>query len=178
LALTAFFGYLLRPGADIHWDVLDVQPYGQGAGMDSGIRFKKIWQDEHALELEITTNSGDFLFCIQVYVGHEELSELVRGLARFKVDIQSGACVISFGQFTPEYASGAYRAELSFLKEGRGYLYISVDAQSAWTNLVTKQVASRAETHLKSEPVLLDAFVEDLRKLSEGSAEEAFLQVI
>lgn len=146
--------------------------------MDSGIRFKKIWQDEHALELEITTNSGDFQFCIQVYVSHEELGELVHGLARFKADVQSGTFVISFGRFTPECASGAYRAELSFLKEGRGYLYISVDAQSAWSNFVTKQVASRAETHLKSEPVLLDAFVEDLRKVSGGSAEEAFLQII
>lgn len=144
----------------------------------SGIRFKKIWQDEHALELEITTNSGEFLFRIQLYVGHEELSELVQGLARFKGDVQSGTFVISFGQFTPEYAGGAYRAELSFQKEGRGYLYISVDAQSAWSNFVTKKVASRAETHLKSEPVLLDAFFEDIRRMSEGSAEEAFLQVI
>ncbi|GLQ91518.1 LysR substrate-binding domain-containing protein [Dyella acidisoli] len=58
--------------------------------MDSGIRIKKIWQDERALELEITTNSADFLFCIQVYVGHEELTDLAKGLALFKGDIQSG----------------------------------------------------------------------------------------
>lgn len=146
--------------------------------MDSGIRFKQVWGDNEAAELEITTNGDDFSFRIQVYVGHEELRDLVQRLVRFKGDVQGGTCVISFGQFTPEYASGAYRAELSFLEEGRGYLYISVDAQSAWSNFVTKQVANRATAYLKSEPVLLDAFVEDLKKLSEGSIDEAFIRTI
>jgi hypothetical protein len=144
----------------------------------SGLSFRKVWQDEDVVELEIASRGDAFLSCVQVYADHQHLNDVVLGLNGFKKDVHHGVFEISFGQFTPEYANGAFRAQLSFLELGRGYVFMTVNSQSAWADFAKRKVANQATLHLKSEPALLDRFIEELTKLTAGDSDEAFLEVV
>ena len=143
--------------------------------MSSGISFNKIWFDEDLIEFEISISDGVSLFCTKVYVGHQTFDELIADLNRFKSQIYGGICDLRLGEFGPEYASGAFHARLHFHKPGRGRLFITVSAQSEWSEFTETKVASQATLYLTSEPALLDNFIEELKRLHEGKENEATL---
>ena len=144
--------------------------------MKPGIGFTKIWSDEDTLELRVEICDGRSLFVNQLYVGHQLLSDTVSSLDQFKEQLHGGLFNLRFGEFGPEYASGALDIRMHF--RNRGKLLLRVLAQSAFSRFEDRELASEATLHLMSEPALLDQFILGLRALSEGGMEQAVLEAI
>lgn len=141
--------------------------------MKAGISINQVWSDSDVVEFEIASSDGASTFCNRVYAGHEALEKLIEGLTVFRNQLIGGLYDISFGEFGPEYASGAFSARLHFYKPGR--LGITVRAESEWREFKGSKVASSATLHLTSEPVLLDNFIQALTELNAGKSSEATL---
>jgi hypothetical protein len=146
--------------------------------MTPSITIKKIWFDDDVVEFEITTSDGCSQFCVKIYAGHQALESLICDLDRFKSQVHGGIYDIEFGKFGPEYANGAFQARLHFHTPGRGRLFITVNAESDWHLFSKTEVASRATLYLKSEPGLLDTFINELRRVSSGSNERAIFECV
>ena len=142
--------------------------------MNPGIYFKKIWFDEDVVELQIDSFDGNSLFSNKVYVGHQEMDDLIAGLNVFKDHVHGGIYDIQLGAFGPEYANGAFHARLHFQKPGQ--IYVTINAQSAFGEFGIKVVASEATLYLNSEPILLDNFIAELKALRAGLRDEAKLE--
>jgi hypothetical protein len=146
--------------------------------MPSHLEIKKVWSDDDVVEFEVTTLDGCSQFCIKVYAGHSEFEALIADLDRFKRRIYGGIYDIEFGKFGPEFANGALHARLHFDTEGRGQLFITVHAESDWHPFKKTEVAGRASFYLKSEPVLLDNFIDALRGIISGSNDKATFECV
>ena len=144
--------------------------------MKSGIHFTKVWFDDDMIELKIDVSDGISSFSNRVYVGYSTLTDVVAELEVFKDHVHGGLLDIRFGEFGPEYASGAFHARLHFPKPGR--LYITSKQQSEFGEFSVTKVASEATLYLKTEPVLLDNFIGELRRLDAKKCEEAHLEAI
>jgi hypothetical protein len=144
--------------------------------MTKGIRFDRIWSDDDVVELRVTVSDGTSSFVNEVYVGHQSFSDTVSALGRFKDHVHGGLLDIRFGEFGPEYASGAFHARFHFPKPGR--LYITSRQESGFSEFAAKTVASCATLYIASQPVLLDRFILELSALADGKREEAFLEAV
>jgi hypothetical protein len=144
--------------------------------MTPGIKLTKIWADDDMLELRVQICDGRSVFVNQIYVGHRHLAEAVLGLDRFKDQVHGGLFNLRFGEFGPEYASGALDVRMHFRKQGK--VLLRVLAESEFSDFDGREIASDATLHLLSEPALLDNFVVAIRMLSEGSREHAELEAI
>jgi hypothetical protein len=142
------------------------------------IAIEKVWSDDDVVEFAITTSDGLSLFRVKVYTGHQAIEALITELENFKSEVYGGIYDIEFGEFGPEYASGAFQARLHFHPEGRGHLFITVHAESDWRPFSKTEVASRATLYLKSEPGLLDNFIDELRKVKSGSNDRATFECV
>jgi len=142
----------------------------------AGIRFTKIWSDQDMIELRIDVSDGTSLFSNQVYVGYSDFTDALSRLDRFKDHIHGGLLDMRFGEFGPEYANGAFHARFHFPKPGK--LYITCKQQSDFQGFSLKNVASEATLYLKTEPVLLDNFLEQMKALDAGKREDAYLETI
>ncbi len=128
------------------------------------------------IELRIDACDGTSVFSNKVYVGHQNLRQVVGELNTFKDHIYGGIYDLRFGEFGPEYASGALHARLHFHDKGK--LLVSVHMQSDYSDFGRKIVASEANLYMISEPSLLDNFILALRTLSDGNCLEAELEAI
>ena len=144
--------------------------------MKPKLKLTKIWQDDDMMELRIHACDGTSAFSNKIYVGHQNLRNVVRELNTFKDQIYGGIYDLRFGEFGPEYASGALHARLQF--HDRGKLLISAYMQSDYSDFGQKNVASEANLYLISEPSLLDNFIQALRSLSDGNCTDAELGAI
>jgi hypothetical protein len=128
------------------------------------------------LELQVEIADGRSLFVNQIYVGHRLLADTVSGLHQFKDQIHGGIFNLRFGEFGPEYASGALDVRMHFRKHGK--LLVRVSAQSEFSRFEDRELSSDVKLYLVSEPALLDSFILELRALSEGSTGQAELEAI
>ena len=144
--------------------------------MKPGILIRKIWFDDDLIKLRIRVSDGTSFFSNEVYVGHGTFAEAASSLCVFKDHIHGGLLDVQFGQFGPEYATGAFHARFHFATPGR--LYVSCEQESAFQEFKRRTVASRATMYLKSEPVLLDRFIAELQAVAAGNNEEAYLEAI
>jgi hypothetical protein len=128
------------------------------------------------IELKIDVSDGTSLFSNQVYVGYSDFANAISQLETFKDHIHGGLLDVRFGEFGPEYANGAFHARFHFPKPGK--LYITCKQQGAFEDFSAKNVASEAALHLKTEPVLLDNFLEQLKALDAKKREDAYLETI
>jgi hypothetical protein len=144
--------------------------------MKPGIHFTKVWFDADVVELKIDVSDGVSSFSNRVYVGYSALTDVIAELGVFKDHVHGGLLDIRFGEFGPEYASGAFHARLHFPKPGR--LYITSKQQSEFGEFSVTKVASEATLYLKTEPALLDNFIGELRSLEAKKREEAHLESI
>jgi hypothetical protein len=142
--------------------------------LKNGIRFTKVWSDEDLVELRIEVSDGTSLFSNLVYVGHSDLADTVSNLEVFKRHMHGGLLDIRFGGFGPEYAHGAFHARFHYPKPGK--LYVTSQQESDFSEFSLKTVASCATLYIKSEPALLERFVDELKALGAGSGEHAFLE--
>ena len=109
-------------------------------------------------------------------IGHTSFAEAVTDLATFKDHVHSGLLDLRFGEFGPEYARGAFHARLHFPKPGR--LYLTCRQQSSFEDFTITKVASEATLYLKTEPALLDRFIDELTEVSIQKRDEAYLETI
>lgn len=144
--------------------------------MKPGISFTKIWFDDDMVELRIQVSDGQSTFVNEVYVGHQQLTDLVADLNRFKTHVHGGIYDMAFGSFGPEYAHGAFHARLHF--QDRGILFVTVKSQTDFQDFGKKNVASEATMYLRTEPALLDNFIAVLKDMSDGKREDAALERI
>lgn len=141
-----------------------------------GITFTKIWSDDDLVELRVEVSDGRSSFSNDVYVGRVQLKTVVAELETFKTHIHGGLYDLRFGEFGPEYASGAFHARFHF--QERGLLHLTVMSQSDFDDFGKKKVASEATLFLKTEPALLDNFIRAIANLSSGSEESVHLDAI
>jgi hypothetical protein len=144
--------------------------------MRRGISLAKIWSDADMIQARITTSDGISSFTSDIYIGHSALEEAVTDLTTFKTRIHGGLLDLRFGEFGPEYAAGAFHARLHFPKPGR--LYVTCRQQSAFDDFTLTKVASDATLYLRTEPVLLDRFIEELGGVSTGKRDDAYFEAI
>ncbi|MEI9865078.1 MAG: hypothetical protein WDN00_11085 [Limisphaerales bacterium] len=136
----------------------------------------KVWFDDDMIELEIVVSDGTSVFSNKVYVGYQKMTEVVSHLDLFREQVYGGLLDIQLGAFGPEYASGAFHAHLHFPRPGN--LYISCKLESEFKEFSIKKVASEAKLYLKTEPVLLDNFISELKSLNNKRREDAHLEAI
>ena len=141
--------------------------------MNSRITLRKIWNDDDVIELTVEVSDGKSMFANTVYVTTNAIQELIKNLTVFREHIYGGLYDIRFGEFGPEYANGAFQARLHFNVPGR--LFISTHQQSDFEEFAKTQVASEAKMYLKTEPILLDNFISELKALNSGANNEATL---
>lgn len=144
--------------------------------MKPEIKMQKIWFDDDMIELRIEVSDGCSLFSTKVYVGHETLASAVTALAKFKDQVHGGLYDILFGEFGPEYASGAFSARLHFARPGK--LYVTCKMESPFADFALNKVASQATLYLRTEPVLLDNFIAELKALDAKKRDDATLEAI
>jgi hypothetical protein len=144
--------------------------------MEAEIKLTKIWADEDMVELHIEVSDGESKFGNKVYVGHHELNEAVAGLDRFKDQVYGGIYDMRFGEFGPEFASGAFHARLHF--QDRGKLFITIAAESDYFDFGKKRVASESTLYLTAEPAQLDDFIRELKAVSDGDSDNARLRAL
>ncbi len=128
------------------------------------------------VELRIEVCDGTSTFSNEVYVGNQDLRDVIVALNTFKDHIYGGLYDLRFGEFGPEYASGALHVRLHF--HDRGKLLVSVRAQSKYSDFGKKNVACEANLYLISEPSLLDSFIQSLRAVSDGHRIDAELEAV
>ena len=75
-----------------------------------GLSLRKVWEDEHALEFEVTIADGASIFVTRAYGGLEVVAEMLASLERFKSQIHGGIYDLRLGAFGPEFAGGALEA--------------------------------------------------------------------
>lgn len=146
--------------------------------MTPSISFKKIWEDDDMVELTISINDGRSLFQCDAYVGHKTMADTVEDLTVFKDHIYGGLYDLRFGEFGPEYASGAFHARFEFHRSGNGKLSITARAESDWNDFTHTKVASNATLYLRTEPALFDNWLKALSALKEGLIDDAMLECI
>lgn len=144
--------------------------------MKPGIHISRLWSDDDVVELRILVSDGTSSFSNKAYVGHAALEDAVSSLHVFKDHVHGGLVDLRFGEFGPEYASGAFHARFHFPVPGR--LFVSCEQESDFVEFATKVVASRATMFVRSEPALLDRFIAELRAVSAGTSEEAYLEAV
>lgn len=144
--------------------------------MKTGISMKKVWFDNDMVELKIDVSDGTSHFSTKVYVGYGTLADVVAALDTFKDQVHGGIYDMLFGEFGPEYASGAFSARLHFARPGK--LYVTCKMESEYSEFSVNKVASQATLHLRTEPVLMDNFISDLKALNAKARDEATLEAI
>ena len=149
---------------------------GESPFVKPGFSVTRVWRDDDVVELQCEVCDGVSLFSNKAYCSHEHLSTTVSKLAVFKTRFYGGLFDMRFGSFGCEYASGALLARFHFPKPGN--LYVSFQQESDFCEFGGKTVASRAQMFLKSKAGLLDRFIEELRAVSDGSADPARLEAV
>lgn len=142
--------------------------------MKPGIHISRVSSDDGVVELRILVSDGVSSFSNHAYVGHAALEDAVASLQVFKSQVHGGLLDLRFGEFGPEYASGAFHARFHFPAPGR--LFVSCEQESEFVEFANKEVASRATLYVQSEPSLLDRFIGELRAVAAGTSDEAYLE--
>ena len=144
--------------------------------MKPGIRITRLWFDVDVVELRICVSDGTSSFSNDVYVDHDTFKEAVSSLQMFRNHSHGGLLNLQFGEFGPEFAKGAFHARFQLLMPGR--LFVTCRQESGFEEFANKKVASKATLYVKSEPVLLDRFIEEMVALVARTSAEAELEGI
>ncbi len=125
------------------------------------------------VKLKVGVSDGASVFVIESYVGYLQFVSVLSELSAFRKQISGGICDIRFGAFGPEYGGGAFEMRLHFAERSR--LYITCRLQGDYGEFSVSKVASQAVLYLRSQPVLLDNFIDELKELSENRRLDATL---
>ena len=142
--------------------------------MSSRLRITRRWSDEDILELTFEVCDGTSTFVNNAYDDLDWLATAASELKTFAPQVHGGLYDLKAGRFGPEVANGAFFARFHFPRPGR--LHVSTHQQSDFFEFKGHEVASEARLYLKSEPALLDRFIDELAAMSRGEREDATLE--
>lgn len=141
-----------------------------------GIHIERSYDDTDFCELRVRVSDGASIFTNTVYVGFPELDNAIALLAAFQENLEGSPCDLQLGGFGPRHANGAFHARFRSTFPGR--LFVSCEQESGFTEFASEHVASRATLYIRSEPALLDRFIDELRALSVDTSDQAFLEAV
>ena len=141
--------------------------------MKPGIKLEQKRFDEDVTEFKVTVADGSSEFSTDVYVSCDYLAKLIGDLCVFRDQIYGGLYDIEMGSFGPEYANGAFHARLHFYVAGK--IGISTSQQTEFFEFANREVSAESKMYLRTEPVLLDNFITQLKLIKSGTSEEAEL---
>ena len=142
--------------------------------MKSWLRITKRWSDDDVHQISIEVCDGSSTFKNTAYVNLDWFGDVAKDLSTFARQVHGGLYNLRAGEFGPEHADGAFHARLHFPRPGP--LYISTCQQSDYVEFKDREVASEARLFLKSEPALLDRFIQELSTVARGDGDEATLE--
>jgi hypothetical protein len=134
------------------------------------------WSDDDIAELVVRVSDGVSSFVNSVYVSHGWATDCASALATFSRQVHGGIYDFKAGQFGPEYANGAFLARFHYYRPN--LLYVSTFQQSEFHEFKRGEVAPEARLFLRTEPVLIDRFIDDLPSLERDDGEEVILECI
>ena len=144
--------------------------------MKPKIAIRRTWFDDDVALLTFEVCDGTSLFSIDAYAELDWGAKAATALARFSHQIHGGLFNLETGDGGPEYAGGAFRARFHFYKPTT--LLISTVQQAEYIRFKDVQVASEAKMFLRTEPALLDRFINALPVLDRANGEEAVLECV
>jgi hypothetical protein len=144
--------------------------------MPSSIRISHKWSDEDVAQLEFVVSDGQSTSVTSAYVGLDWAQEVANELKAFARQVHGGIYDLEAGTPGPEFADGAFLARLHWFTPAR--LLIATRQQSDFFEFKGNQVATEATLFLRTEPALLDRFIDELRALHNHQREDATLECV
>lgn len=144
--------------------------------MEPSLAIARTWADQDVAELAFTVCDGTSQVVTSAYVGLDWHTEAATALATFARQIHGGVYDLEAGKPGREFASGAFHARFHFHKPSA--LFISTFQQSDYFEFKGDWVASEARLFLRTEPGLLDEFVNALAGLNHERSARALLRCI
>jgi hypothetical protein len=140
------------------------------------IRVTRKSSDEDVLLLSVEVCDGVSVFVSEAYAQLDWGTTSAQKLRTFGRQLHGGLFDLEAGDGGPEYASGAFRARFHFFKPTK--LLVSVEQQGDYFAFKNTTVAPEARMFLRTEPALLDRFIEALPRLDASDGGEAVLECI
>jgi hypothetical protein len=131
--------------------------------MEPHIAITHGWYDDDIVELTFEVCDGTSQVINSAYVVLDWLQDQAAALATFSRHVYGGIYDLKAGEIGPEYANGAFRARFHYHKPNA--LLISTFQQSDYFDFKNTQTATEAKLFLRTEPGLLDEFVDALKAL-------------
>lgn len=141
----------------------------------TALRLSRVWYDNDMDELRVAVEGSDTGFAVNAYVGRNDFNDALTDLQLFAKTIHGGLCEVRFGEFGPEYASGAIHLRFHWV-EGR--IYLTCRLQSDFHPFGRKEVADEALVHAGTEPALFDAFLAELGPFVDRKRDEVVLELV
>ena len=132
--------------------------------------------DDGILQLEFLVCDGVSTFVSESYSSSDWGVTAAAALRTFAPQIYGGIYTLEAGPGGREYAGGAFRARFHYFKPTQ--LLISTRQQGDYFDFKRSEVAAQAEMFLRTEPALLDRFIEALPALDSEVAAQAVLECV
>ena len=137
------------------------------------LEIRKIWEDDHTIELNISASNGIFSGETQLYTTEESLTEWAEQLAGFpKSDDQE----VTF--YDGERESYSYSSIRAYTFSGMAKTAMHITLESNVSNEYRKEEKAKLEFELFFEPAALDRFIPNLQRISDGSGSIAIMKGI
>lgn len=144
--------------------------------MELSLELSASTSESDDFELRVKIQNDTCRFETSMYCTHRTLQEFLTALQRFRLSMRSGIIDFQFGAFGPEYASGA--CHLRFYIAAPGEIYIRIRGESEFRKFGSNLEANKVTLLLRTEPVLLDNFVQELEGFSTRPILHATLRCI
>ena len=136
----------------------------------------RTWSDDDVAQLTFEVCDGVSTFATDAYVALEWGATSAAALRTLSRQIYGGLFDLEAGKGGPEYASGAFRARFHYYKPTQ--LLISTWQQGDFFGFKDGEVAREAKMFLRTEPALLDRFIDSLPDLDAAHEGRANLECI
>jgi hypothetical protein len=144
--------------------------------MNTIITIENILQDSDLIELEICISTIKHKFTLTVYTNTKSIDSMVMKLRKNLSKLNVKTFSIQLGEFSKDTANGTFSAKFS--QEQNGIINIAIKAETDYYNLNDETVADRFETNLKTEPNMIDSFLNNFPKLKEKAGGKIYLECL
>lgn len=144
--------------------------------MNPRIAITRKWSDADMAQLAFEVCDGVSLFANHAYAPLNWGAGGAAALRTFGRQIHGGLFNLEAGAEGPEYAGGSFRARFHWYKPGQ--LLISIQQQGDFFTFKGTGVAPEASMFLRTEPALLDRFIDALPALDAADGSEAVLDCV
>jgi len=137
-----------------------------------GIEISVIYNDVHLVELRVRASNGIFSGQADAYGNHGELAELANTLMGFPgstTDVR----IFEIGTFDDKYAGGGASFRF-FASIPVGHAMVEVKLKA--DTLPRYKLQDTVAFHIPVEAAAIDAFVDDLNRISDSVGNSAFLR--